>query len=1343
MSDSVAQAYDFPSIERARSLSPTKDSPISTTPSSVKPASSIAEKYRASPTPSFERGSTIVGSREKDPHNFDKPAIASRSSDQLTRLDIEPARPSPPVSNTNTLSRSGTLSWQQRPSSRDSGAAKGRPISLLASESNTQKSPRATPDPSTQKEQEMSRADVARSLEGKDPSWFRQTADRGKGSAAYRRNEEADLKKAGGSVRLPGMLGGGVKLNDEESTQQTEDADKRSSGESMSKSTFSTPQSLTTTNASSRSKSPLPLLPSQQLEPSQRNSANFTTRDGSPSRGLAMSPSQRSLSPDRFERPASPTKGAGGFVQSAMLKRSDSVNKHMRANSQVTPSLSRSNSVLGTHHEEKSNTTITASLEDNEGFIKPTLPNRSRSQPQDQGDSTHSAEVTPPISPSRTLEPRRWSPTKTTWLESAIQKTDSPKPKQTPQKSPMWLSELQKSKQSSASGDEIKPSNHKPVEVGGFIRTPPLGSASKSPSQGGFPMSANERASSPNRLERATTESRAGSKNTEATSSLKPSTTPLASPSLPQPKHPQPSPEPAKEKASGQITSAEMGTRKTSATGKAKPETPPKKDFRSNLKSRDPAKGKGSTEEAEFKNVFGRLKKTETKNYVAPDELKDNITRGKAGLAITGGPRKYEKRDDFKDSILKKKDEMKSGGSVRGRPTPAPKPAESSLPEAIARQRGLAPKPLLRTPSAEQPRPEPPQKQTSFQVESPKLAPIEKKASAPARLQVGAGSSSSSLADRFNPSLAGIIARGPAPMSTTAPPPQSESPQPIDEDKQLQDPSKNFELTHTTKSRARGPKRRLPASSKATDASSSSNDPKPPPEISKTAIEEPVSRPKPSNAPVETDPETRTSRVNPTAEKAVTQPRPLNAPSSKIIADISRAPRASDNADNASSTPTILSSSKTDNPTSTPKFGASSVSPTLVPKSPPAVKPKQFVSEAKPPQTNASSTRPNMKSEGSLSPEISKTKAFPPKSPKSPPIPSDKSKAMAKLTSNGISSPQIKGLGFSSASTTSPKIQSSTEAFGGFFDTSSTSVNKAKIDTHALLTGMPSSEGKIKTLRKDIWELGGDGKKVPLASHQEHILFEEKMYLCKHVFGSSSGKRTTEVYLWCGDQVSQSAIEDAQLFARNEARDAGGKLQMLAQGKESSNFFEALGGIVITRRTSAVTYTLCGRRHMGQIAFDEVEHSRQSLCTGFPFIVAASNGNLYLWKGKGAHADELGCARLIGMDLGLTGEITEIDEGSEPSDFFDAINSTGSATSIAEHWSMKGNSERYETRLFVIDIEARPKSASSFTGLFTRRQSAPSNEDSSGQIREISPYSQADIARDGIYMLDAFFEIFM
>jgi len=286
-------------------------------------------------------------------------------------------------------------------------------------------------------------------------------------------------------------------------------------------------------------------------------------------------------------------------------------------------------------------------------------------------------------------------------------------------------------------------------------------------------------------------------------------------------------------------------------------------------------------------------------------------------------------------------------------------------------------------------------------------------------------------------------------------------------------------------------------------------------------------------------------------------------------------------------------------------------------------------------------------------------------------------------------------------------------------------------------------------LRKQIWEMTGDGKRLPVQAHQEHILFEDCMYLCTHVFGSSSGKRVTEVYLWIGDGVSPSSVEDAQLFARNAAREAGGKLIVLTQGKESANFFEALGGIVITRKGSAnsasATYMLCGRRHMGQIAFDETTLTADSLCSGFPFIVAASGGSLYLWKGRGSGADELGCARLIGMDLGLTGEIEEVEEGDEPVSFWSALKALDKKP-IRDpgHWPLKASKESYGTRLYAID-DARPRSSGlGSIAQWARRQSqATIEEPGTAQIREISPFAQSDLAQDGVFVLDAYFEVYV
>jgi len=98
-----------------------------------------------------------------------------------------------------------------------------------------------------------------------------------------------------------------------------------------------------------------------------------------------------------------------------------------------------------------------------------------------------------------------------------------------------------------------------------------------------------------------------------------------------------------------------------------------------------------TSNEPEFKIVFGQLKRTKTQNYVAPDELKNNITRGKAALNVTGGPKKNERKDEFKEAILKKKEDFKKAqlegkgvtrsGSSAGQ--------EVDIPEALAKRKAL------------------------------------------------------------------------------------------------------------------------------------------------------------------------------------------------------------------------------------------------------------------------------------------------------------------------------------------------------------------------------------------------------------------------------------------------------------------------------------------------------------------------------------------------------------------------------------------------------------------------------------------------------------------------------
>ena len=113
------------------------------------------------------------------------------------------------------------------------------------------------------------------------------------------------------------------------------------------------------------------------------------------------------------------------------------------------------------------------------------------------------------------------------------------------------------------------------------------------------------------------------------------------------------------------------------------------------------------------------------------------------------------------------------------------------------------------------------------------------------------------------------------------------------------------------------------------------------------------------------------------------------------------------------------------------------------------------------------------------------------------------------------------------------------------------------------------------------------------------------------------------------------------------------------------------------------------------------------------------------------------------MDLGLTGEIEEVDEGKEPSGFWESLPGGQSAVvPTANHWHLKPTSEKYATRLFSVEHETRPKSSSGF--MWGRRGSAPASEDTTNaNIREITPFAQTDLSKDGVFVLDAFFDIYV
>ncbi|TVY46580.1 Advillin [Lachnellula occidentalis] len=1446
-----ARRAEYP--ERARSISPTKSSPATTptTPeSSLAQQSALSQSIDAAEVSEARRETVLDDSLERSPTNENTSLVNSErdTADAGGRRDetakMPPSTVMPPA-------RNSPLSWQQRrPNSQASERPRSRTLSMVATE-NAARSPKATPEPtSASVEPTLSRDKIAQSLATKDPAWFRQTADRGLNSPAYRRNqvedeERSDHGQSSARVQMPGMS-----RAPSEPEQSVEEPVDRSSSLSRGSAGYGSPSSYQALpRVAGGMGSPVPLTNAQRFDPPVSESRIEP-------RGLAMSPSQGRISPERRDRPTSPTKGMGGFVQSAMMKRSDSVSK--RWSVQSPPGLKRGNSVTSnksnqdtgkasfggmlhtsvessrpgsgslTHEaspqsssrptSSHSNATITqdrpstassmrsnmTASTTNDGFVKPTLP-ASRSQtpqglainPEESSTETLRARAytSSPVSPSKTMDPRRWSPTKSSWLESALNKPESPKPKAVPPSQQLvWMSGIHKAKQQTSidlgRSPNIPPKHE--VNIGGLMRSPPPGGPAKPQSIGGLPAGFSSGAASKSRADSMSSQ--------DAKYSLK------------------------RTDSGGLSGSNAISKDSSPASGKVKPETPPKKDFRASLKPRQPPAVNDGKGEPEFKNVFGQLRSTKTKNYVAPDVLKSNISRGKAALNVTGGPKKTERVDEFKEAILKKKDDFKKT-QADGKSVAVARPRsfttqDAPVPEALARRKTLGKADAVTIDTGFNVS-DSPERRTERELPKPSLPT--KETSAPSGLQ-GKEAMGGKLAGRFNPALAGVLARGPPSMAsdTSRSSSPSLSQRTASQSTSMTNPEvpdSGPQLTHMTKGRARGPRRKAPSSAPNANITPSENvsggqeelvvNTKAPgkptsvagltklstPEATQSSTakrdtEKPVSEP---SSPRKLDVKRRSqflqevpdrnNKAGPQLESP--RPRPLSlikkanmveipvsAPDSNLDSSPStktkplappkspataskaweRMGRTSE-APSPDVSPLALRYSKTvlepENPKATENSPAS---PTSGDEPKPAAKrprplsaksvknitaqwdsPTESKSRQESPRARSPIKLPthadekaNMVAAGlrSASPEKEKTpiglgiqrKV----SPTTRPLPTPPSKSIE-------SPPPSASLQTATSPMTHdslvPQASEASTMLADFFGQRKVPAPNFTADTAAILAARPDQGTNIKTVRSALYQLSADGKKQLVPSHQERILFEGNFYLCTHTFGNAAGKRVTEVYYWVGDEVPYSVAVDAEIFAEREARSSGGKLHTIRQGREPPEFFQSLGGIIIIRRGTSNKYDslaphiLCGRKHFGQIAFDEVDFSAQSLCSGFPYLISTQSGKSYLWKGKGSGIDELSCARLIGMDFGLTGDIEEVEDGSEPASFLEIFD--GDIPKSADHWRMKPNYNKYCSRLFSAESSAKD------------------------QIVEMSPFCQADLSTTKIYVLDTFFEIYI
>ncbi|KAF8245365.1 hypothetical protein K440DRAFT_646308 [Wilcoxina mikolae CBS 423.85] len=1225
--------------ERARSLSPQKDSPVGT-PISLKSISSTRPGTRDGEDPSGRVDNSTGAALEKLTGKLAGVTVGGGS--EATSDSPAPA-PSP------------VLSWQRRPKSAY-GLSKIPPLSP------------STNGPNDNETSEKSRAQIAASLGTKDPTWFKQTQDRAATSGALRKAEEESL----GSVSkkaLPGMLPlGDNNALPRSSTPEPQKGPPRTPTETLSMGRVARSGSL----QSDRFIPSMTPGASGRHERSPSLSSNTSGRFELESnegfvRPPPMSPSQGRISPERGDRTPSPTKGFGGFVQSAMLKREGSINKRWSRTEQGAGGLSRNDSVAtarssytrSTTGRDQGSTVAQLSRESTpapEEFpfesTKPeasdnsfqTLRGRSKtiSASGDRPLSFHAQrDSTPPASPTKTYEQKRWSPTKSSWLETALKKgTDNPQPPMAPAKP------LERTPSKYTTNEKSMDSSYlsKPT----VNSKPPALSPKSIPSQVTLKKAAEKPPEEPTlrtRYNDAPIKSIVAEKSAvfnRGSTILSPTTVGIDGPSIP-----------------------------------IKPTVKPKEplNFRASLKPRPTTDQDGEKEELPFLSAMSRLRSTKTQNYRAPNELKDRILEGKAKLNTTGGPQRSVRPDPLKETLLSAKVALKPSETSPTRP--------------------------------------------NFSPTEPKPPPFEKKVSAPGRLETE--KKGPSLADRFNPALSNLLQRGPPTAASgnsfrssrsTAESAVSSKPKEVATGGPAES---STPLTHMTKGRARGPKRRAPtkAEPNATPAAPERVNLDVP--TARTATRSPSPRPleTPKKVPsrVELSRKTSSTSLGSSSAQKSEKPKPptpaksplLRGTSSSSLKENEKLPTepATIQEDAIKIPPTIKSpSSKV--VSREPSLSTLSSTPTAKVEEPSDPIKRTGVSPITLPKRGGE--RKNFGISGfpgfSGPPEVVE--------PEEKPLPRLFSRTVTPLPENAESDAIEKD---------------NSRLLSQFFRGPSFRANKIDFDMMSILAANPAlSTEKVRTTKFEISEITGYGKLNAIPNDEQHVLFDENMYLCIHSFEGVSGTKKIEVYLWSGVKVSESAIEDAQLFARKTARENDGKLIQLKQGRETPAFFQAIGGILITRRgtrekTSAdSSFMLCGRNCFGGVAFDEVDMGVSTLCSGFPYIVSRKGG-VYLWKGKGATPEEIGVARLVGFEIS-GGEVKEFAEGDEPDAFFDALGGYSEIMS-ADYWHLKPSCKKYAARLFKIDLQTQSK------------------------VVEISPFCQDDLDPREIYVADAFFEFYI
>ena len=171
------------------------------------------------------------------------------------------------------------------------------------------------------------------------------------------------------------------------------------------------------------------------------------------------------------------------------------------------------------------------------------------------------------------------------------------------------------------------------------------------------------------------------------------------------------------------------------------------------------------------------------------------------------------------------------------------------------------------------------------------------------------------------------------------------------------------------------------------------------------------------------------------------------------------------------------------------------------------------------------------------------------------------------------------------------------------------------------------------------WSIVSRVTHISLPNTEEHVLYSKDMHAFLYMYNDEPGASEPSAikFLWVGRDCTLD-VKEGMEFVRLMG-DQNADTQVIHQGHETPFFVRALGGVIVTRNGSRRSLDsiedaiFCVRQCLGGISIDQVPFRKGEFCSGFSFVVK-TDGNVFVWHGNGSLSEEIAAARRFAGESG-------------------------------------------------------------------------------------------------------------